>query len=317
MKALQFDDFKGIDSMEFRDIPIPEPKSDEVQIQVEYVSVNPVDWKLSEGVLKEALPHKLPVTVGWDVSGLICKVGSDVRNFRPGDPVFAYCRKEIVQEGTYAEFVTFAAKHVALKPKSLTFEQAASIPLCALTAWQAFFDVGKLQKGETLLIHAGAGGVGSFAIQMAKWIGSKIYTTASSSNHSYVKMLGADIAIDYKNENFVDVIHSHEPGGVDIVFDCVGGKTQNESFKILKKGGRLVSIVGKPDQKLADEYGVSGLLAFVRPNGEQLRKIGQLFDEGTLEPPNITIIPFASAKEALRENRKGHTRGKIVVRVNR
>jgi NADPH2:quinone reductase len=315
MKALQFKTFGGIDAMHTSDIPIPEPLADEVQIKVEYAAINPVDWKLAEGVLKDVLPHEFPITVGWDVSGIVSKVGSDVKNFRMGDPVFAYCRKAKVHDGTFCEYVTFSARHVVLKPKSISFEQAAATPLCALTAWQALFDVGKLQKGESILIHAGAGGVGSFAIQFAKWIGAKVYTTASEANHSYVKMLGATVAIDYKKENFVQAIHKYEPAGVDFVFDCVGGKVQEESFNALKQGGRFVSIVESPNQKLAREHGVAAHHVFVRPNGEQLKEIGRLYDSSLIEPPEITIIPFEKVKEALQANRKSHTKGKIVVKL--
>lgn len=315
MKALLFETFGGIDKMAFKNINKPEPLPDEVQIQIEYAAVNPVDWKLSEGVLKTVLTHQFPITVGWDASGIVSKVGRDVKNYRIGDPVYAYCRKEVVHDGTYAEFVTFRANDIALKPKTLTFEQAAAVPLCALTAWQAFFDIAHLKKGESVLIHAGAGGVGSFAIQIAKWAGAKVYTTASAHNHPYVKMLGADVAIDYTQENFVDAVKALEPEGVDLVFDCAGGKAQDESFKAVKKGGRIVSIVGRPSVALAEEYGVESLIAFVRPSGEELREIGKLIDADVIEPPEITILPFEKAKEALVMSKKGHTRGKIVLRI--
>ncbi len=313
MKAIAIKEFGGIDQLHLIEVPTPKPTSQEVLIEVVYTAVNPVDWKIREGMLKERLPHHFPLILGWDVSGIIAAVGNDVTHFKPGDAVFAYCRKPVVQWGTYAEYVTFEAENVAHKPKNITFAQAAAIPLVGLTAWQALFDVAKLKKGETILVHAGAGGVGSFAIQFAKHIGAHVYTTASKANHDYVKQLGAEHAIDYK-QGFVDAIKKLAPQGIDVVFDCVGGETLEESSKVIKKGGRLVSIVSKPDPALEDQ-GIHTGYVFVRPSGKELTEIGHLIEQGKVVIPTIQEMPLKEAAAAQEKSRTGHTQGKIVLKV--
>jgi NADPH2:quinone reductase len=316
MKAVVIKEFCPIEKMRLTDLPKPRPAADEAQIQIAYTAVNPVDWKICEGWLKKLLPHEFPLIPGWDAAGTVAAIGKNVTNLTVGDEVYAYCRKPTVQWGTYAEYVCFDAKHVALKPRKFNFAQAAAIPLVGLTAWQALFEAAKLQRGESILIHAGAGGVGSLAIEFAKYAGAKIYTTAGESNHDYVKKLGADCAIDYHKEDFVEKIRSLEPGGVDVVMDCVGYDTLTRSFDVVKPGGRLVSIVQKIDQEKCKEYNIRGEFVFVRPDGEQLKQIADLIDKGEVRAPHIEEMPLSDFGKALAKNREGHTQGKIVLQIS-
>lgn len=253
--------------------------------------------------------------MGWDAAGSITKVGKSVKNFNVGDEVYAYCRKPIVQWGTYAEYVCFDASNVALKPETLSFAQSASLPLVALTAWQALFDNAKLKKGQTVLIHAGAGGVGSMAIEFAKATGAKIYTTASEKHHNYVKSLGADVAIDYSKSDFVQKIREFEPKGVDIVFDCVGNETLDKSFDVIKPNGHLVSIVQKVDEKKLKEKNIHGSFMIVTPNGKQLETISQWINQGKIKAPHVTEMPLTDYAKALKKSQDGHTQGKIVLKI--
>jgi NADPH2:quinone reductase len=286
-----------------------------VQIKIICASVNPVDWKIRMGLLQKRLPHHFPVILGWDAAGLISALGSDVKKFQVGDAVFAYCRKSIIHDGTYAEYICFNAEDVALKPRDLSFAQAAAIPLAGLTAWQALFDAAHLQKGESILIQAGAGGVGSLAIQFAKIAGAKIVTTARQSNHAYVKDLGADLAIDYQHKSLKEEIKKFAPEGLDVVFDTLGGEDLRESYSFLKPGGRLVSIVEPPDQALAEKLHLQTHYVFVSPNGKQLQHIANLMQSGQVKPIEIHEMPLEQAEEAQEQNRQGHVRGKIVLHV--
>lgn len=315
MKAITIDGFGGIEKLKTSVLPDPVPASDEVIINVRYAGVNPVDWKIREGYLKERLPHKFPLIPGWDAAGVIAAVGKDVEKFKVGDEVFAYCRKPEVQWGTYAESVALGAEFVAHKPKNTSFAEAAAIPLVGLTAWQALFDAANLQKGQTVLVHAGAGGVGSLAIQFAKHIGARVMTTASVAKHDYVKKLGADVAIDYAY-GFVEQVLKAAPEGVDLVFDCVGGKTLDESMPVVKRGGHIISIVQKPDEQLAEKYGIHPGYVFVRPNGEQLAEIGRLIETGKVVVPKIEELSIKDVAKAQEQSRNGRTLGKMVLKVD-
>ncbi len=316
MKAVVFDEFGGKDKMRITDIPNPKLEKGEVLIEGVYAGLNPVDWKIREGWLQKRVKTEFPAIMGWDVSGTVSEVGEGVKNFKPGDEVYSYCRKPVVKWGTYAEFVAVNADHVAMMPKHLSFAEAAGIPLVALTAWQALFDLAKLTKGQSILIHAGAGGVGSMAIQLARWAGAKIYTTASSGNHQYVKDLGADVAIDYHKEDIAEVQKKQEPKGFDVVLDCVGEEAFDQSLSLVKKGGWLVTICKLfIEDSVGQEHGIRAGFVFVRPNGEELTKITKLFDEGHLKVPKITEYSLEDAAEALEKNREGHTRGKIVLKI--
>lgn len=316
MKAVTINKFGGIEETSKENLPIPQPQAKEVQIKISHAAVNPVDWKICEGYLNKLLPHAFPLIPGWDASGTVSAIGDGVGAFKVGDKVFAYCRKPTVQWGTYAEYVCFDAEHVAPMPKTLNSAQAASIPLVALTAWQALFDDARLQKGQTVLIHAGAGGVGSMGLQFAKHAGAKVYTTASANHHDYVKQLGADVAIDYKNQPFAEAVRSLEPEGIDVVFDCAGYDTLEQSYAIVKKGGCLVSIVNRPDPEECSGHEIRGVFTFVRPDGSQLREIGHLIDEGKVAPPSIKELPLDEYAKAWEQIKTQHTQGKIVLKID-
>jgi NADPH2:quinone reductase len=315
MKAVTLERFGGANELHLADLPTPTPLPNEVQIQVAYTAVNPVDWKIREGHLKQMFPYRFPIIPGWDAAGTITAVGSKVTNFKVGDEVYAYCRKPTVQWGTYAEYVCFDAENVALKPKKLSFAQAASIPLVGLTAWQALFDVAKLQPGESILIHAGAGGVGSLAIEFAKNVGATVYTTCSEKNKDYVKKLGADFVIDYNREDFAEKIRSWAPNGIDVVLDCVGGETLEKSYALLKPKGRIISIVNKVDKIKCKEHNLTGDFVLVAPNGAELKEIADLIDQKKVTSPQIEEFPLTQCALAQEKNKQGHTRGKIVLRV--
>jgi NADPH:quinone reductase-like Zn-dependent oxidoreductase len=316
MKAALIEEFGGIEKIQITEVQKPSVGDDQVLIKTAYASVNPVDWKIREGWLKKILPHEFPVILGWDVSGTVEEVGDAVKHLDKGDKVYAFCRFPIVHSGTYAEYVSFEGDNVAEKPENLSFEEAATIPLAALTAWQSLFDTAELKKGQSVLIHAGAGGVGSFAIQLAKNIGAKVYTTASKSNHEYVKSLGASVAIDYKTEDYVEAINEYEPEGVDVVLDCVGGDTCEKSLPLVSRGGHVVTICDLfVDEEMGSDRGVQVSSVFVTPNGKQLRDIAALYEEGKLIPPAVQTFNFEQIGMALEKSQAGHTRGKIAIKI--
>jgi NADPH:quinone reductase-like Zn-dependent oxidoreductase len=317
MKAITIEKFGGVEEMHWSDLPTPQPKANEVQIEVACTSVNPVDWKIREGLLKNFFPYEFPLIPGWDAAGIISSVGNEVSNFKVGDEVFCYCRKPIVQWGTYAEYVCFESDHVALKPKKLSFAQAASIPLVGLTAWQALFDELMLKNGQAILIHAGAGGVGGIAIELAKVAGARVFTTASLENHEYVKNLGADIPIDYRKESFVKRVLAEEPDGIDAVLDSIGHETLEQSFNVLKQDGRLVSLVNKDVQNKKGGEKIHSSYMVVRPDGSQLKEIAGLIDEGKVHPPHITELPLSDYAKAHEMSKEGHTKGKIVLHIKK
>ena len=316
MKAMMIEKFGGPEELKWMDVSIPPMSDHEIQIQISYAGVNPIDWKMREGLLKSRLPFEFPLILGCDLSGTVIAVGKKVHKFINGDQVFAYCRKPTFKWGTYAESVTLDPNQAALKPKILTFAQAAAIPLTSLTAWQALFEEGKLKKDDVILIHAGAGGVGGFAIQFAKMTGATIYTTASKQHHVYVSKLGADVAIDYNDQSFEKVIKQEHPKGIDLVLDSIGGDTLQKSLEVIKPGGRLVSLVEQLDPSLTISRGIKGGFIYVRPDGRLLNEIGLLIKEGKIIAPHIEEFPLADAAKAQEKVRAGHTKGKIVLKIH-
>jgi NADPH2:quinone reductase len=315
MKAIFIEDFGGIEQLKIGRLNIPLPKSGEVQVKIAYSAVNPVDWKIRAGMLQQRIPHHFPLIPGFDASGVISALGADVNKFKVGDAVFAYFRKSIIQDGTYAEYICYPAENVALKPNNISFAQAAAIPLAGLTAWQSLFDAAALKKGESVLIQAGAGGVGSLAIQFAKFAEAYVITTASEANQSYVKGLGADVVIDYHHQSVEEEVKKVVPGGLDVVFDTLGGKALEESFSLLKAGGRLVSILEQPDQALAERYQIKPFYVFASPNGKELQQITELIQSGKVVPIQIQEMPLDKAAEAQEKSQQGHVQGKIVLHV--
>ncbi len=315
MQAAVIKTFGGIESISIEEVPLPTPQEHEVQIAVRYAGVNPIDWKMTEGHLKDKMESRFPITLGWDAAGTISAIGKKVSQFKMGDAVYAYCRKEIVHEGTFASHVCVKSDAVAHKPKSLSFDEAAAVPLAALTAWQALYDVVQLKAKEKILIHAGAGGVGGFALSFAHLTGAHVITTASATHHDYVKSLGADEVIDYTQENFAEVVLRRYPEGIDALFDTVGGETLKNSYSLLKEKGRLVTIADAVDSALAAQRSIVASFHFVHPDGQQLAAIAQLFDKGKIKPPLIQKVPLEEVKSALRNSRTGHTQGKIVLQI--
>lgn len=316
MKAIIMRDFGDANQLKMEQVEVPMPGPEEVQIQIAYTAVNPVDWKIRNGLLQKRLPHQFPIIPGWDAAGIVTAVGEKVTQFQLGDDVFAYCRKPVIQWGTYAEYICYPAKDVAKKPNNLSFAQAAAIPLAGLTAWQALFDAANLKKHESILIQAGAGGVGSLAIQFAKLAGAYVITTAREQNHEYVRRLGADAIINYHIQPTRDEIKRIAPDGIDVVFDTLGGEALTESFTYLKPQGRLISIVEIPSPELAAKFQVQAQHVFVSPNGQELQHISDLIQEGKVQPIPIQEMPLEKAAEAQELNRQGHTQGKIVLRVH-
>ncbi len=315
MRAIVIDGFGGPERLVPRDVPDPEPGSEDVLIALACTSVNPVDWKIREGMLADMFPHAFPLIPGWDAAGTVSAVGRNVDRFKTGDRVFAYCRKPEIQFGTYCEYVSVHESAVALMPGNIGFAEAATIPLAGLTAWQSLFDAAKLSAGETILVHAGSGGVGGLAIQLAKQAGATVYTTARAVNHDYVRSLGADAAIDYAKESFVDALKKREADGIDVVFDTIGGHVQQRSYKVLRKGGRLVSIISIPDPEEARRFDVRTAFVFVSPDGKQLRRIAALIESGAVRPPDFEVMRLAEAARAQELSRAGHVRGKIVLKI--
>jgi NADPH:quinone reductase-like Zn-dependent oxidoreductase len=308
MKAVRVHEYGGPEVLQYEDAPRPQAGPGEVLIKVHASSVNPVDWKVRAGYLKQMLNYKMPMIPGWDVSGVIEAVGSGVTRLKRGDGV--YSRPDLSRDGAYAEFVAVKESEVALKPKSIDHATAAAIPLAALTAWQALYDGAKLSSGQTLLIHGAAGGVGTFAVQLAKMRGARVIATASTKNHDFLRSLGADEVIDYNTTKFDEVVH-----GVDAVLDTITGETMERSWKTLKKGGILVSILEPPSPEKAAAHGVRCHHTFVQANVEQLNEIAKLVDAGKLKIIIENIFPLAEARAAQESNATGHTRGKIVLRV--
>lgn len=308
MKAIRIHEFGGPEVLKLEDAPRPKPNADEVLIKVFATSVNPVDWKIREGRRKEKFPTNFPLILGWDVSGEIEEVGSDIKIFRKGDEV--YSRPDSTKNGAYAEYVVVKANEVGLKPKSIDHEKAAAVPLAGLTAWQGLFDHGQLQPGQKVLIHAASGGVGTFAVQFAKWKGAYVIGTTSKENIDFVKQLGSDEVIDYKKEKFEDKLKD-----VDLVFDTIGGDTQKRSLKVLKNGGRLITTLKPENQEeaKAKNIHIEGFSTQSRP--DQLEQIAQLIDEGKVMPVIAAIMPLELAAEAQKLSEEGHTRGKIVLKV--
>jgi len=308
MKAIRMHEFGGPEVLKQEDAPKPKPQDDEVLIKVYASGVNPVDWKIREGQRKEKFPVHFPLIPGWDVSGIVEEAGSKVKNLKQGDEV--YSRPDPTKDGTYAEYVTVKANQVNLKPKSINHVKAAAVPLAGLTAWQGLFEHGQLQPGQKVLIHAASGGVGSFALQFAKWKGAYVIGTTSEKNIDFVKQLGADEVIDYKKENITDRLKD-----IDLVFDTIGGDTQKESLQVIKKGGRLITTLKPEFLEEAKERGIhlEGYTAQSYP--EDLKQIADLIDAGKVRPVIAEVFPLANAAEAQEKSKQGHTTGKIVLEV--
>lgn len=308
MKAVCIYAYGDSSVLKYQDAPRPHPGAGEVLVRVHAAGINPVDWKIREGHLKDMLHHTLPLVLGWDVSGVVEALGSDVKRLKVGDEVFS--RPDITRDGAYAEFIVIKESEVTLKPKSIGHIQAAALSLAGLTAWQTLFDAGALSAGQRVLIHAGAGGVGHLAVQLAKWKGAHVITTASARNHTFLRKLGADQIMDYDAVRFEEAM---EP--VDVVLDTLGGEIQERSWKVIKPGGILISVVSPPSAEAAKAHGVRQSFVFIEPNITQLAEIAKLVESEQLKVTVDTILTLPDAARAQELSQRGHTRGKIVLRV--
>ncbi|MFL2078700.1 NADP-dependent oxidoreductase [Marinilactibacillus psychrotolerans] len=310
MKAIVIEEYGSADQLVERDVPTPEIKESQVLVELHATSINPVDWKVREGYLKDNLPFQFPVILGWDAAGIVKKVGESVTGFSVGDKVFA--RPATNPNGTYAEYVAVDSNLLAPMPENVSYAEAASIPLVGETAWTALVEISKIKEGDKVLIHAGAGGVGSLAIQIAKSFGATVASTASSDNEDYLKDLGVDVFIDYKKQDFESELDDY-----DIVFDTMGGEIQEKSFNVLKKGGIIVSITNPPSEELAKAKEVKTGYFFLEPNGKRLAKLGELMKNNQLKATIGSQFPFSEngLREAHRLSETHHAKGKIVINI--
>ena len=308
MKAVAMHVYGGPEVLKYEDAARPDPATGEVLVRVHAAAVNPVDWKVRAGHLRGFLNYSLPLIPGWDLSGVVEATGAGVTDWKQGDAVYA--RPDLRRNGAYAEYIAVRASELGHKPRSIDHVQASAIPLACLTAWQALFDAGGLKAGQRVLIHAAAGGVGTFAVQLAKWKGAHVVGTASERNHAFLRELGADEVIDYTKTNFEEVVRD-----VDVVLDTLAGQTRDRSWNVLKKDAILVSILGQPSPDDAAQHGVRAAGVFVEPNQAQLGEIAKLVDSGKLRPIIETVLPLAQAARAHEMNQTLHTRGKIVLQV--
>jgi NADPH:quinone reductase-like Zn-dependent oxidoreductase len=308
MRAIVFHEYGGPEVLKYEDVPRPEPEEDQILIRVIAAGVNPVDGMIRSGMFAKHDKSAFPIILGGDIGGVAEKVGSKITKFKAGDAVFAYLNLD--NGGGYAEYALATEREAAPKPKSLTYVEAAAVPIVALTAWQALIDTAKLNAGQTVLIHGGSGGVGTFAIQIAKARGAKVIATASTANQDLLKELGADIPIDYTKQKFEDVAKN-----VDVVLDSVGKDTLARSYGVVKKGGSIVSIVARLDQAELDKYGIRGATLSVEPNSDELAEIGKLIDEKKVRVIVSQTFPLSEARKAQEQVATGHTRGKIVLKV--
>lgn len=303
MKAIRIHEFGGPEVLRYEDIPESQPGPGEVRIRVIAAGVNPIDWKIRRGYME--LP--LPMTMGSDVAGVVDAIGQGVDSFQPEDEVFG---KASAGQGGYAEYTVVNSTQIAQKPKSIGFIESAAIPTAGLAAWQSLFDIAGLEHGQTVLIHGAAGGVGSFAVQFAKWKGAYVIGTASSKNAEFLKGIGCDEVIDYRNQQFEEIVSN-----LDVVLDTIGGDTLERSWGVLKPGGFLVTTVASIPEGTPQKHGVRAERLMTQADGKELAQIAAIIDERKIKPIVTTVLPLADAQKAHEMSESGHTRGKIVLRI--
>ena len=307
MEVVMIDTFGSREVMKFQKIPIPTPGPNEILLKVLAAGINPVDWKIREGLYPAVKSDKLPYVLGCDVSGVVEARGFGTSGNQMGDEIYAMLGFD---RGAYAEHVIVKANEAAPKPRSIDHLGAAGVPLAGLTAWQGLFRYGELQAGQRVLIHGGSGGVGHFAIQFAKAKGAHVITTVSEKHIEFVREIGADDVIDYKKQKFEDMVRE-----VDVVLDLIGGETRKRSWAVLKKGGILVSTMMEPLQENTGELGVRAYHYTVQGNGEELREIGSLIDTGKVKPKISKVFDFHDVGSAQEYVEKGDAEGKVVLKV--
>ena len=306
MKAVVAHEYGAPEVLKFEEVPQPKPKEDEALVRVIASGVNPADPLTLSGKYAREFGTHLPLIPGYDIAGVVEKTGAKVTNLKAGDAVYGYP----TFGGGWAEYVTVKQWEVAAKPKTLNFAEAAAVPMGALTAWQALVDTAQLHPGQTILVHGGSGGVGSFAVQIAKARGARVIATASTANQDMLKQLGADVAIDYTKTRFEDVAKD-----VDAVLDPVGKETLARSYDVVKKGGIVMSLVARPDPVELEKRGIRGAAISVHPDAEDLAEIASLIDAGKIKPVVTEVLPLSQAIAAQRQAETHHTRGKVVLRI--
>lgn len=308
MKAIRIHSFGGPDALEYEDVPRPKPSNGQVLIRLRAASVNPLERAIRQGVMQKVMPVKLPFIPGSDLAGVIESVGDDVTALSVGQEVYGFVPP--TTGGTYAQYIAVPTDVLVAKPQALDFSSAASVPVVSMTAWQALFVYADLAEGQSVLIHGGAGGVGMYAVQLAKWKGAHVTATASARDIEFVKGLGADEVIDYRADRFEDKV-----SGVDVVLDVIGGETQQRSWQTIKPGGMLVATTAPPSQEDAARHGVRTVMMQMRGDGAQLSTINELIAAGTVKTFVGATFPLAQAAEAQRASEKGGVRGKIVLQI--
>jgi len=317
MKAVRIHQYGTVEDVVLDDVSLPELGLDEVLVKVEAASVNPLDMKLVSGALQDWFPLKMPYSLGTDLSGTVVESGRLAARWKGGDKVIGRLEPgpgngpDYSRGGAFADFAVVPARHLAPSPATIDLAESAGLPTAAGTAWQALFEGTSLRPGQTILVHAGTGGVGSFAVQLAKYIGARVIATASGISAELVRTLGADEVIDYRSTDFSSVLHD-----IDIVFDTVGGETQSKSYRVLKLGGTLVTITSPPDQDLANAHGVSALRIGHESDAARLGLIAGLCDSGALRVLIDRSFSLADARAALAHSASGRARGKILLRPN-
>ncbi|WP_328876086.1 NADP-dependent oxidoreductase [Streptomyces sp. NBC_00287] len=331
MKAFMIERYRDKGGGRVTEVPDPQVGADDVLVRVHAASVNPLDFKIRDGAFKVILPYRLPLILGNDFAGVVVEVGSDVTRFAVGDEVYARPDKDRI--GTFAELIAVHQNDLAPKPATLTMAEAASLPLVALASWQALVVKAQVQPGQKVLIHAGSGGFGTIAVQLARQLGAHVATTASGANASLVKELGADVVVDYRTQDFEEVLDSY-----DVVLDTLGGETLEKSLRVLKPGGKAISLTVPPDANFARELGVNPVLRqvmnalswkirrhakrhgvtysflFMKASGDQLRELTRLIDAGEIRPIVDRVFPFDQTHEAMEYAEKGRAKaGKVVV----
>ena len=306
MKAMVAREYGSPEVLKLEDVPRPVPKENEVLVRVIAGGVNPVDTLIVSGKYAKEFGTHLPLTPGYDIAGVVEQTGAKITKLKVGDPIYGY----ILWGGGFAQYDIATEGEVAIKPKSLNYEEAASVPLVALTAWQALIDAAKLTTGQTVLIHGGSGGVGTMAIQIAKARGARVIATASTANQDVLKELGADVTVDYTRQKFEDVARD-----VDVVLDSVGKDTLARSYGVVKRGGFIATLVARLNQSELDKHGIRGASISVKPDANELNEITRLIEAKKIKPVVTEVLPLTEAVKALQQAATHHTRGKIVLKI--
>lgn len=315
MKAAYYARFGGPELLNVGDLPMPEAGPGEVLVRVRAAGINSLDWKVREGLLKSR-PYAFPIIPGWEAAGEVVSCGDGVSGYTPGMRVMAFVKKPVFQWGACAEYITAPVTQIAPTPAHLDDTEAAGLPVAGLTAWQALVEFARLEAGQTVLVHAAAGGVGSWAVGIARQRGARVVGTARPENADYVRGLGAEAVLDYRSPDLKSRILEFAPEGADVVLDAVGGATLALSYDVVKPGGVLVGLVDEPDHDQCAHKDLSATRLLVRPDGAQMAELAALVAEGEIPLPEITILPLERIAEAHRLSEAGHVRGKLVLTIS-